>query len=180
MGFVFDELIPAAALLNNPGVTKEEFVELLSEIKDELLKHISQEELVFIVTVFRNNIIFAYFDEKQFNKARDISMKRNIPRLDALHDLLARDTKAIMITRDKHFDKLLDISPYKKPEDIDEQERKYYEEFLTKIKKDFEGYESLPRIFESMKSLHEKPFTEQTADTLMQYIRELKQAVDSS
>lgn len=33
MGFVYDELIPASVLLNNPGITKEEFVELLSEIK---------------------------------------------------------------------------------------------------------------------------------------------------
>ncbi len=33
MGFVYDELIPAAVLFDNPGITKEEFVKLLSKIK---------------------------------------------------------------------------------------------------------------------------------------------------
>lgn len=33
MGFVFDELIHAAVLFNNPGITKEEFVKILSVVK---------------------------------------------------------------------------------------------------------------------------------------------------
>ena len=38
--------------------------------------------------------------------------------LDALHALIARDNKCIMVTRDAHFKKLLDIINPKKPEDI--------------------------------------------------------------
>lgn len=56
--------------------------------------------------------------KKQFGKAKDLSHKRNIPIRDALHALTARDYKAIMVTRDKHYDKLLDITKYKKPEEI--------------------------------------------------------------
>jgi len=41
-----------------------------------------------------------------------------VPFFDALHAVLARDNKAIMVTRDKHFDELLDITKYKKPEEI--------------------------------------------------------------
>jgi predicted nucleic acid-binding protein len=59
-----------------------------------------------------------YVNKKQFRKAKDISNKRNIPVFDALHAIIARDNSAVMITRDRHFDKLLDIVRYKKPEEI--------------------------------------------------------------
>ncbi|MEN9625716.1 MAG: hypothetical protein RL557_44 [archaeon] len=44
----------------------------------------------------------------------------------------------------------------------------------------YEGYEILRRSFEKIDTLNEKPFTEQRANELMQYIRELKQAADAS
>jgi len=35
-----------------------------------------------------------------------------------LHSILARDNQAVLITRDKHFLKLLDICIIKKPEEL--------------------------------------------------------------
>lgn len=37
---------------------------------------------------------------------------------DTLHTILARDNKAIMVTRDKHFYKLKDVVCIKKPEEL--------------------------------------------------------------
>ena len=63
-------------------------------------------------------LIFVESNKKQFGKAKDISAKRNVPLFDALHAIIARDSKAVMITRDAHFKKLKDITEYKKPDDI--------------------------------------------------------------
>jgi len=51
-------------------------------------------------------------------RAKDISLKRNLPKGDVLHALIARDNKAILVTLDKHFKKLLDIVESKRPQDL--------------------------------------------------------------
>lgn len=56
--------------------------------------------------------------EKQLRRARDLSSKRGIPKGDALHALLARDHQATLVTLDHHFQKLLDITEPKRPQDI--------------------------------------------------------------
>lgn len=88
-------------------------------IKDELLEYgLSIEDIRSFLSVFKRNIICLYVNKKQFRKAKDLSSKRNVPVFDALHTIIARDNSAVMITRDRHFDKLLDIVKYKKPEEI--------------------------------------------------------------
>ncbi len=56
--------------------------------------------------------------EKEVGKAKDLGIKRNIPRGDALHALIARDNNSILVTLDKHFKKILDIIKPKRPQDI--------------------------------------------------------------
>ena len=63
-------------------------------------------------------LIFVESTEKQARKAKDLSLKRDIPKSDALHAILARDNKAKLVTLDNHFKKLLDITKLKKPQDI--------------------------------------------------------------
>ena len=63
-------------------------------------------------------LIFVESTEKQISKAKDLSLKRNIPKRDALHALIARDNKAILITLDNHFKKLLDITEPKRPQNL--------------------------------------------------------------
>ncbi|GBE20548.1 PIN domain protein [archaeon BMS3Abin17] len=62
--------------------------------------------------------IFLGFDEiiirknslkKQVGKAKDLSKKREVPLLDALHAVIARDNNALLITFDNHFKQLTDI-----------------------------------------------------------------------
>ncbi|MBU0760207.1 MAG: PIN domain-containing protein [Nanoarchaeota archaeon] len=66
----------------------------------------------------RRHLVFIYSDKKQFGRAKDLSKKRKIPLFDALHAIIVRDLKATRVTRDKHFDSLLDIVRYRKPEEI--------------------------------------------------------------
>lgn len=63
-------------------------------------------------------LIFVGSTEKERRKARDLASKRKIPKGDALHALIARDNKAILITLDKHFKEILDIIKPKRPQDF--------------------------------------------------------------
>ncbi len=57
-------------------------------------------------------------NDVQLKEAADLSKKLNIPLGDAVHGMLARDTNAIIVTRDHHFRKLKDKITIKKPEDL--------------------------------------------------------------
>jgi len=63
-------------------------------------------------------IIFVESTEKEVGKAKDLSLKRDVPKGDALHALIARDNKAILVTLDKHFKKLRDIKESKRIQDL--------------------------------------------------------------
>jgi|SRR3989344_2802621 len=71
-----------------------------------------------ILQPFRPVLIFVESTKKQIGKAKDFSAKRNIPKRDVLHALIARDNKAILVTLDKHFQKITDITQPKKPQDL--------------------------------------------------------------
>ena len=63
-------------------------------------------------------LIFVESTEKQARKAKDLSSKRDVPKGDTLHALIARDNKATLVTLDNHFKKLLDIIKPKRPQDL--------------------------------------------------------------
>ena len=54
----------------------------------------------------------------QIDEAEKIAGQRKIPKADALHAILARDNKLILVARDKHFKILSDICKYYRPEDL--------------------------------------------------------------
>ena len=70
----------------------------------------SQYELEKMFKSLRPILLFVESTEKQIGLAKDLSFKRNVPKRDALHALIARDNKAILVTFDKHFQMLLDIT----------------------------------------------------------------------
>ena len=88
-------------------------------IKNEMVElGFSHYEIDNVFLPWQRIIILVYSTKKQFGKAKDISKKRKIPLFDALHALIARDCRSIMVTRDRHFRELFDIIKSKKPEDI--------------------------------------------------------------
>ncbi len=63
--------------------------------------------------------ILYYADAREFmGRARDIGIKRNIPKGDVAHALIARHCKAVMVTRDGDYYKLGDIIKPQKPENL--------------------------------------------------------------
>ena len=105
-------------LLNN--IIKEDARIVCSEIiKNEMIAiGYSKYEITELFLLFKRIILWVHSDRRQFGKAKDLSKKNDIPLFDALHAIIARDNRAIMVTRDKHFEKLLDITIYKKPEEL--------------------------------------------------------------
>ena len=88
-------------------------------IKDELIDlGYNVNEVEKLLEPLNRVLMFVEATKKQFGKAKDLSAKRNVPLFDALHALIARDNKSIMVTRDAHFKKLTDITKHKRPEDI--------------------------------------------------------------
>jgi len=75
-------------------------------------------EFDHILQPLRPILIFVESTEKQISKAKDLSLKRNIPKRDALHALIARDNKSILVTLDRHFQKIRDIIKPKRPQDL--------------------------------------------------------------
>lgn len=108
----------AISLLNK--IIKEGGKIINSEIvKNEMIAiGYTKYEIEALFMQFKKIILWVYSNKKQFGKAKDLSKKRGVPIFDALHAIIARDSGAIMVTRDKHFEKLLDIANYKKPEEI--------------------------------------------------------------
>jgi predicted nucleic acid-binding protein len=78
----------------------------------------SSEDIKNMLKPIKPILIFVESTEKQIGKAKDLALKRDIPKRDALHALIARDNKAILVTLDKHFQKLLDIIKPKSPKEL--------------------------------------------------------------
>ena len=89
-------------------------------VVQELMIKYSKEEISSILSIIFNIGLLdkVSISKGQAREAADLCKKRNIPFADALHAILSRDNKAILITRDKHFQKLTDIAEIKKPEDL--------------------------------------------------------------
>ncbi|MEW6408323.1 MAG: type II toxin-antitoxin system VapC family toxin [Patescibacteria group bacterium] len=75
-------------------------------------------EIKLMFMKLKQILIFVESTEKEVGKARDLALRRNIPKRDALHALIARDNKAILVTLDQHFQKLFDIIKPNRPQDL--------------------------------------------------------------
>ncbi len=77
---------------------------------------IEQVNGIFIVLkkLLRTHII----TQEQRDEATAIAHERNVPVGDAIHAVVARDTRSTLVTRDKHFRKLNDIAQSYTPEEL--------------------------------------------------------------
>ena len=105
--------------LINKIISEDNKIAYSDAVKDEIVDlGYSIGEVENLLEPLNRILIFVEATKKQFGKAKDLSARRSVPLFDALHALIARDNKAIMVTRDAHFKKLKDIIKYKRPEDI--------------------------------------------------------------
>ncbi len=85
---------------------KEKHKIIVSDIVlKELHKYISQEKTNVFLSSFSDLIITEKHSQKQLEEAETYwkKTKKKFPLFDILHSIIARDSKAILVSRDKHF-----------------------------------------------------------------------------
>jgi len=98
--------------------TNEGTILISDFLLEEMEIQISKEEIETIMRTYKGVIEKVDFSIEQTLEARRVSKERKIPFGDVLHAIIARDNWAIMVTRDRHFQKITDIIVPIKPEEI--------------------------------------------------------------
>lgn len=102
-------------------IIEDKSIVIYSDLHIKELKDIGYniEEINVLLRIVKpNNLRKAHISREQREEATLLSYNRDIPRGDALHTILARDNNAIMVSRDIHFQRLLDIVKTKRPEEL--------------------------------------------------------------
>lgn len=97
---------------------KESVIVLTDFLIKELETLYSIPEINGMFKPFEKIIKKTIATERQREEAKNIAKERGVPAGDALHAIVARDNDLILVTRDRHFRKLEDISKHYKPEDL--------------------------------------------------------------
>ncbi len=84
----------------------------------ELEGYYSMPEVKGMIKPFEKHIEKIISTKAQREQARKIAEERSLPPGDVLHAIIARDNNLILITRDKDFNYLEDISKHYKPEEL--------------------------------------------------------------
>ena len=84
----------------------------------ELEKRCSIPEIRGLFKIFESIIEKVFASKVERREAGRIAEERDLPHLDVLHAILARDNGFVLITRDNHFKRLVDIAEFYKPEDL--------------------------------------------------------------
>jgi predicted nucleic acid-binding protein len=84
----------------------------------ELEGYYSLEEINGMMFPFKKIIKKVIATKEQRIEARKIAEERDLPPGDCLHAIIARDNNFILVTRDKDFKQLEDITSHHKPEEI--------------------------------------------------------------
>ncbi len=85
----------------------------------ELKKDYSSERIKEVFSSFQDFIIKVKYSDEQILESKILAKQiKESHEADILHAILARDNKAVLVSRDKHFDCLTDIVKIIKPEEI--------------------------------------------------------------
>ena len=71
-----------------------------------------------MLSSFKECLVLVKATGAQAKEAREIAAHRGMAFNDVFHAVIARDNKATLITRDKHFEGLRDLVESAKPEDV--------------------------------------------------------------
>lgn len=107
---------PAKELMNKISKANDTLI-LSPELMKELKKCYGEERIRKLFSPF-SDIELVFSTKKQQKEAYKVNKVRKVGFTDALHAILARDSKAQLVTRDRHFRKLTDITIAKKPEEL--------------------------------------------------------------
>ncbi len=99
---------------------KKGCIVLYSEtVVHELKRDYSDERLKQVFSSFEHFLEIVPISNEQYLQAKKLAkVKTESHESDILHSILARDNKAVLITRDFHFEVLQDIVEIKAPEEV--------------------------------------------------------------
>lgn len=80
--------------------------------------NIKEIKEMFDILSTDNSLLRVKVKKKHILKAKKLSNKVGVHFGDCLHAVLAKENKAILVTRDKHFDMLKTFIEVRKPEDL--------------------------------------------------------------
>ena len=108
----------AIELINK--IIKESGIFILSDhLLKELENKYSKKSLSKLFDILPEQLIIkTETNQRQAKEAFKLKTRLSVPFGDALHAILARDNKAILVSRDKHFYELTKEVKVKKPEDL--------------------------------------------------------------
>ncbi|MEM2139123.1 MAG: PIN domain-containing protein [Candidatus Woesearchaeota archaeon] len=99
-------------------IINEKHILIYSDLNIAELKFsFSEKKVLEIFDIFPEKIKIS-ITNNNLNEAKELSKKHSLNINDALHSVIARENKAILITRDKHFLELSKIVEIKKPEEL--------------------------------------------------------------
>lgn len=108
-----------AFMLIRKIVGNKDLVLYSDSVQDELGLFYSDEQIKKVVSIVPNQLlVHLKASTDQIEESVKLSKKVCIKRMDVLHAILARDNKAVLVTRDKHFYELSEHLVIKKPEDL--------------------------------------------------------------
>jgi len=88
-------------------------------VVEELKSDYSEEKIKEVFSSFKETLLKVEISENQISEAHKLlSSVRDSHLKDVLHTVLAKNNKAIMITRDKHFNGLKFLGEVARPEEI--------------------------------------------------------------
>ena len=96
--------------------SKKDVIVISDILMKELLGYYSLDQVNGMLRPFF--VLKIFTSKKQDRIAIKIAERRNLPKGDVLHAILAKDSGSVLVTRDKHFEKLVDICNYYKPEEL--------------------------------------------------------------
>ena len=101
-------------------ITKIKAIVIISDyLIRELLLHYDLKTVQNIISIIpRKQQLRIVISNNLLKKAAAIVKIRNVSFIDAVHAVTAGSHRAIIITRDHHFEELTDIAPFAKPEDL--------------------------------------------------------------
>lgn len=121
-----DSLLPLgefASQIIERAVGCEFFVVICDLILQELesvlkLKQERIERLILSELSKKHKLLFVEHDSALALEAKRIAAERSLPVNDCAFALLARKNGAIVVSRDRHFEKLADIAEFCRPEEL--------------------------------------------------------------
>ncbi|MBS3127576.1 PIN domain-containing protein [Candidatus Woesearchaeota archaeon] len=79
----------------------------------------SEQEILALFKIAKpDHMRRVHTSKEHIEQARKLAKERDVPLGDALHALLTRENDAQLVSRDRDFEKLKDITITKKPEDL--------------------------------------------------------------